>query len=193
MKTEETLKRIPFRSVAERNILIAAVVICLLFTVLDQITKQLVVEKMAMNDRIRIVPGFFDLTYVTNPGCAFSMLEGQGVLLMLISLAVFALICIFHRTICCGWRERYLALGLVASGILGNTFDRIVRSTGEKFCDGQVVDFISWYWKDPQMAWPTFNVADSCICIGVGIFIISSFIRPDDSPEKAGKKQKEQR
>ena len=58
-----------------------------------------------------------------------------------------------------------------------------------KFCDGQVVDFLSFHIGDiPWAVWPSFNVADTAICVGVGLFILSNFIRPEPEKKNAEKK-----
>ena len=73
-------------------------------------------------------------------------------------------------------------LAAVAVGIAGNFFDRAFR-------DGGVVDFLNFYfpfipsrWFNP---WPTFNVADTCICVGVGIYLVSTYVRPEPEKEEA--------
>ena len=92
------------------------------------------------------------------------------------------LITFFLKQICEGWTERYYALLLVMSGIIGNSVDRIFR--------GAVVDFLRFHWQD-KVEWPSFNIADSAICVGVFIFIISMLIRPEkkknDCKDAAGR------
>ena len=58
-----------------------------------------------------------------------------------------------------------LALGLIAGGIIGNLIDRIRI--------GSVIDFLSFYMGEHH--WPAFNVADSAICVGVGLYILLSW------------------
>lgn len=177
--------RIDPGSPEEQKLLYRCGIGALIFAVLDQITKELVIEHIQMYERVPVIPGFFDLTYVTNPGAAWGIFSHRGILLIAISLIVMALMLIFLRKICDGWRERYISLALIVSGILGNTYDRFFRSTPGNLCDGQVVDFLSFYIKDiPWAVWPSFNVADSCICIGVCVFILSNFIRPDKEKPK---------
>ena len=66
-----------------------------------------------------------------------------------------------------------LAIALIAGGALGNLFDRLRT--------GAVIDFIDLYWR--AYHWPAFNIADSAICIGVGLFLVLSF-KEKDTPEK---------
>ncbi|MCE1782464.1 signal peptidase II, partial [Enterobacter hormaechei] len=73
---------------------------------------------------------------------------------------------------------RNIAYALVIGGALGNLFDRLVH--------GFVVDFIDFYVG--EWHWPTFNIADSAICIGAALIIIESFISPDDKDKKVAPK-----
>ena len=74
------------------------------------------------------------------------------------------------------WPERCFALLMVASGIAGNCTDRLWH--------GAVLDFLRFHWRN-MAEWPSFNVADSAICCGVALFVISEFFRPEDKkPEQ---------
>jgi signal peptidase II len=122
-----------------------------LVVAVDQATKQLVVTRIERGEHVGLFPGL-DLTYARNTGVAFGVFEGGGaVLAILIGLALALLLGYFavHREQPWLW----LPVGLVLGGALGNLADRAR--------DGGVIDFI-----DP-VAWPAFNVADSCIVIGV--------------------------
>ena len=116
-----------------------------------------------------ILLDFFNLTYITNTGAAWGILAGHGWLLLLISCAVLIAVICFIRTLTDGWPERIYAIGLIVSGILGNSIDRIFR--------GEVVDFLQFLFGRYQ--YPSFNVADSCICVGVFLFILSTILRPE--------------
>lgn len=134
--------------------------------ILDQVTKHLVHTGMAYGSAIPILPGFFDLTHVHNPGGAFGFLAGQGVwvrklvFLFVSGLATLMILFFYHRT-----PQAFLCLrtglALIFGGAVGNMVDRI------RF--GYVVDFFDVYWKGWH--WPAFNVADSAICIGMAIFV----------------------
>ena len=137
-----------------------------LILVIDQITKMIV--ENAITSPIKVIPGLFNLVFVRNTGAAWGILSGKGWLLLIISVVVFVLIVVFIRRIAEGWPERYYSMALIAGGIAGNSIDRIWR--------GSVVDFLDFHYGSYH--WPAFNVADSAICVGVFIFIISSWIRP---------------
>ena len=137
-----------------------------LILVVDQITKILVENRITYS--IKVIPGLFNLVFVKNSGAAWGILAGKGRLLLIISIIVFILIVVFIRRIAEGWPERYYSMALISGGIVGNSIDRIWR--------GSVVDFLDFYYGSYH--WPAFNVADSAICVGVFIFIISSWFRP---------------
>jgi signal peptidase II len=133
--------------------------------VLDQITKALVLKHLPLGGRLPVIPGFFDITHVQNPGGAFGFLaamsaEVRSLLFVAVSLLAAGLIVYFY------WhtppRQRVLAFGLalVFGGAVGNLLDRV------RF--GIVVDFLDVYIDN--LHWPAFNVADSAITVGVFIF-----------------------
>lgn len=139
------------------------------FYILDQLTKEAIIRNIPLHSVHEVIPGFFNLTYVTNPGAAWSILAGKSGLLLSISFAAFLLILIFLRKLVDRWPERIYALLAVCSGIAGNCTDRIFR--------GEVVDFLQFHIG--QHYWPSFNVADSCITCGVIVFALSSMFRPE--------------
>lgn len=148
------------------------------FFILDQVTKELVVRLMTLGDRKVIIAGFFNLTSVRNNGAAWNMFAGKQWFLLLVSFAAMAGIIFFFKKLTCNYRERVFAMLLLCSGIVGNCVDRLFRN--------EVVDFLEFHLG--RFYWPSFNVADSCICVGVFLFVISSLIRPEPEEEKKDKK-----
>lgn len=142
--------------------------------VLDQMTKLMVVQYIREHSYIPIISGFFNLTYVNNPGAAWGMLAGKGWILLAISVIVFILVILYLRVLTEGWVERYFAIFVIISGIVGNSIDRVWRR--------QVVDFLDFSLFGYH--WPAFNVADSAITVGIAIFIFSSLRRPQDRISK---------
>lgn len=136
--------------------------------VLDQITKVLVEQKMVLGESIEIIKGFFSLTFVTNKGAAWGIFHGYGMVLFAIGIVVTLAAIYFLRKLCDGYAERYTAILMVISGVIGNSIDRIWR--------GEVVDFLDFYIKSYH--WPAFNIADCAICIGVGLYTLSVIMRP---------------
>ncbi len=134
----------------------------------DQMSKLACEHALRVGEKIPMISGFFDLTHVRNQGAAWSMFSGQRILLLLVAFVALAGIIIYFRQLAENCPERYWALALVLSGIVGNSIDRWWR--------GEVVDFFSLHYRDVYY-YPVFNVADICICVGVGIFLLSSLLR----------------
>ncbi len=134
--------------------------------ILDQLTKLWVLAKMPLHESIPVIDGFFSLTHVHNPGGAFGFLAQNGapwrhwVFLGAAVLALGMILYFHHHT---PRSHPYLALGLslIFGGAIGNLIDRV------RF--GEVIDFLDVYVLDYH--WPTFNVADSGVTIGVIIFL----------------------
>ena len=139
--------------------------ISLVAVLLDQWTKNWFLNHYELYESRVIIPGFFNFTRTFNTGAAFSLFKGHPEILTGISVVVFALMVIFRNKLFAHTRIEQIAFGLVTGGIIGNLTDRMQH--------GHVIDFIHWYVGD--YSWPIFNIADSCICIGVGLYIFSGF------------------
>ena len=144
--------------------------------VLDQLTKWLVRKEIRYGGEIPIIPGFFSLVHASNTGAAFSMLTGNNLFFILLAIGALAFLGFLlirqHQTN--DNRKRLttltqITIALLVSGILGNLVDRVMR--------GAVTDFLYFYIR--QYSWPSFNVADSCICIAAGLLILGSLKKPD--------------
>jgi signal peptidase II len=138
-----------------------------LVVLMDQITKAMVLKMMPLFKSIVVIPGIFSLTHIHNPGGAFGFLSQNGgpwLHWMFLAAAVVALSMILYFHHQTPKTHPYLGLGLslIFGGAIGNLIDRL------RF--GEVVDFLDFYIA--HLHWPTFNVADSAVTIGVGIFII---------------------
>ncbi len=165
------LKRIAPHSPEEQRFVHWALALAGVLLLLDQATKIAAEQLLTGRGAVIVVPGLFNLVYVTNKGAAWGMFSDLAAgrwLLLGISLAVTLLIAWQFRLLTEGHPERFLALGMVLSGIVGNGIDRIWR--------GEVVDFLDFHLSGRH--WPAFNVADSAICVGVAIFVLSSLLRP---------------
>jgi signal peptidase II len=144
--------------------LVVSVLIAIL--VLDQLTKWVVDRTMPLHHSIPVIDGFFNLTYIRNTGAAFGIFAGSAAAFRLPFLLVFSLLAIgfiimMVRRLPDGEKGLITALALILGGALGNLIDRALY--------GEVIDFLDFYWKSYH--WPAFNVADSCITIGVAITI----------------------
>jgi signal peptidase II len=143
----------------------------LIVAMFDQLTKLMVIRNIPFQDSIIVVPGFFSVTHVYNTGAAFGMMHDSNLFFIILSVTVFVVLIVMrhHFTgylMTAGW-------ALLISGILGNVTDRLRL--------GHVVDFLDF--QCDTYHWPSFNVADSCICIAAGLFLLSSFQSPTKPKE----------
>ena len=142
-------------------------VFCVGVLLLDQWTKSMVVQKLPLYQRVKVIQGFFNLTHVRNTGGAFGILGGEkgglgSILFVVVSLiAIGAIVFLFLKI---KGNEKTLALSfsLILSGAIGNLIDRLRY--------GEVVDFLDFHLFTTH--WPAFNVADSAICIGIGLMAL---------------------
>ena len=139
--------------------------IALAIAVADQLTKQWVRHAFGLGETRPILEGFFNLTYVRNTGAAWGMFSSHNWALIVLSAVMLVLLTVFRKSFLSDAREHRFAFGLLLGGILGNLFDRIRL--------GAVTDFLDFHLGGHH--WPSFNVADSAICIGVCIYILSAF------------------
>ncbi len=144
---------------------------------IDQVTKAVVVRSFLHHEQSEVIPGFFNLVRVHNTGIAFGQFnEGSSANIIFTFIAVCALVAILIF-----WRRGHFpgklngtAVALLLSGILGNLTDRLWH--------GYVVDFLDFHIG--QHHWPSFNVADSCICIAAGLLLIAAFRNQGDDDNK---------
>jgi signal peptidase II len=134
---------------------------------LDLWTKKAVFDWLKPMETYPVIDGFLRLTIAENNGAAFNLFAGKPYFLAAVSIiALMGILAVFlssgslHKLV-------HIALGLFAAGVCGNLYDRL-------FNNGSVRDFIDVYRGNYH--WPTFNVADSLLCIGVGLLIISTLI-----------------
>lgn len=134
---------------------------------LDQLTKVAIVAALALGHSQPLIDGILNLTYVRNTGAAFSIFAGHPEKLGMLAVAVAIGLMIYQ------WRTRptsalmVLAMGLFLGGALGNAFDRLFH--------GYVVDMFDLRWQG-QNVFPIFNVADIAVNVGVGLFLLHSYL-----------------
>ena len=142
---------------------------------LDQLSKIWIVKSFHYGERLQVIPGFFDLTHVRNPGGAFSFFasgpaEQRMIFFVGSTVLAIVLLALFLRRLEPQARLAALALGIILGGAVGNLIDRLVY--------GEVIDFLDFHlWGG--YTWPTFNVADSVIVVGVGILLVEIFMQDD--------------
>lgn len=138
-----------------------------LIVALDLYTKSLVQKAFAFGEHLTVT-SFFDLVRYHNEGAAFSFLANAGgwqkwffTVVTLVAVIVITYLLVKHHA------DKLFSSGLalVLGGAIGNLYDRLTL--------GYVVDFL--YFHIDDLYWPAFNVADSAICVGVGLLLLDSF------------------
>jgi len=168
---------LPARWTARRVPLLAGITLAVL--VLDIVSKAIVVETLSDRAPVRLFGGLVRLVHARNTGAAFSIAEGQTLVLSVIALIVVAAIIRTARRL--GSTAWAVSLGLILGGALGNLTDRMLRAPGP--LRGAVVD-----WIDLQV-WPVFNLADSALVVGVclAVFLEVRGRRIDGSTHSDGR------
>lgn len=153
--------------------------ISLAVIVLDAWTKWLVADRIDTHEAVSIIPNFFQLVHVRNTGAAFGIganAESQLVPLMLNTgaIAVFCVVVVYALRSDVTDRLLQSGLHLILGGAIGNLLDR--------FRFKYVVDFLDVYvtWGGREHHWPAFNVADSAICIGIGLLFLDMRRKPEE-------------
>ena len=149
--------------------------IAILIALLDQFTKLLVLRWIDPNSPVSVVDGFFRLVNWGNSGAAWGLFQNSNLILAVISVVTLVVIGLFRRSFQIHLAGNIIALGLIAGGIAGNVVDR--------FRHGQVVDFLDFAFRGHH--WPAFNVADSAICIGVGLYLVVTWRDEHRRPQSA--------
>ncbi|HDP95032.1 MAG TPA: signal peptidase II [Candidatus Aminicenantes bacterium] len=139
-----------------------------LIVILDQVSKIVVKNGLHLFERIEVIPGFFYILYIRNSGAVWGLFaKGAGTWLQkgitILSIFALALVMVFFLRISRECRLELAGLSLVAGGAVGNLVDRLI--------DGSVVDFL--HFSFGSWSWPTFNLADSAITIGVCLLMLS--------------------
>lgn len=144
----------------------------------DQWTKWLVLEFLDHSQERILLPGFFKFVHWVNTGAAWSLFHDKNTILAIVSfIALLGLIV---------WRNHFetktimgqISLGLIFGGIAGNLFDRVHPARHH------VIDFLRFYLERRSgdvIGFPAFNIADSAICIGVGLLFILSWRKENSS------------
>lgn len=141
--------------------------------VADQLTKALVVANLAIGENARLLGDLVQVWHAQNRGAAFSLFQGGTILFLVVSMLSIGMVAYFHRTL----RDRtpwlHVVLGIILGGTLGNFIDRLRQ--------GYVTDWLSVGIGDTR--WPTFNVADSSVVVGIGILVVYLLLNNPDRRE----------
>jgi signal peptidase II len=174
MKAADCLKR--SATLKKKYILFFFPVVIILL--LDQVTKSLVMLNMTLGESVTVIDGFFNITYIRNPGAAFGFLADSSPTfrsIFFLGVAVMAIIMILYLIKKISDEKRLLTvcLSLILGGAVGNLIDRV------RF--GEVTDFLDFYLFSYH--WPAFNVADSAITVGAIILVLEMVKKKTKSDE----------
>lgn len=135
--------------------------------VIDIASKFWILNHFFLYESVNLLP-FFSITYVHNIGAAFSIFEGQRWILA--AVAFFVSVVIIYMLYRNNRQQKLenISLALILGGALGNLFDRLYHGFVVDFLD---VNFGDWHY-------PTFNIADCAICLGIGLFILGNYAKP---------------
>jgi signal peptidase II len=143
--------------------------------VLDQATKSWIQARLPFGTygepgAIPVVRGFFYLVHVGNTGAAWSLFAGKSAALAVLAAATLAAIAYWRRHLGLRQTNVQICFGLLCGGIFGNLIDRLLY--------GHVIDFLDFHFGN--YIYPTFNLADSAICVGVGLYLLHSLRESKD-------------
>ena len=138
----------------------------------DQVTKFVILNTMPLYHSITVIPGCFNIVHIHNPGGAFGVFATQSdtvrkILFLVISSFAACFVLYFYNRTPRNYPLLASGFALIFGGAIGNIIDRIYL--------GKVVDFLDFYIGPYH--WPTFNVADSAITVGVGLLLFQYIFR----------------
>jgi len=145
----------------------------LVILIADQLTKALVAANLELGQRVRVVGDLVQVWHAQNSGAAFSLFQGGSVVFLVVSVLSIGMVAYFHRSLRAQGLWLHVVLGVILGGTLGNFIDRLRQ--------GYVTDWLSIGIGDTR--WPTFNVADCSIVVGIGILVLYLFLAHPDRRE----------
>ena len=152
---------------------VVLLITALTILVADQVTKALVVSNLAVGEKTNLLGDVVQVWHAQNRGAAFSLFQGGTIVFLVVSVLSIGMVAYFYRSL----RDRspwvHVVLGIVLGGTLGNFTDRLRQ--------GYVTDWLSIGIGDTR--WPTFNVADSSVVVGIGILVLYLFLASPDRRE----------
>lgn len=141
-------------------------VIGIILFLVDFFVKRLVIHLMKEQSIIKIIPNFFQICFVRNKGAAFSILENNTLLLILISVGFLIFLNHMIKKEENFTKLSIISLGMIMGGVIGNLFDRIIYRS--------VIDYLSF--KIINYDFPIFNLADIFITVGTGLLLLSMLL-----------------
>lgn len=156
-----------------KRLLLTALVVA----ALDQLSKRAVLLLLHEMEERTVVDGFFKFVHWGNTGAAWSLFRGNNYTLAGVSVIAIMVLFFARKHFDNGSPLGQTALGLMFGGIVGNLIDRLAI--------GHVVDFLYFHVytrSGEEVGFPAFNIADSAICIGVGILFLLSWRQQPGAP-----------
>jgi signal peptidase II len=141
--------------------------------VADQVTKALVVASLAIGEKTQVLGDLVQVWHAQNRGASFSLFQGWSVVFLVVSVLSIGMVAYFHRSLRDQSPWLHVLLGVILGGTLGNFIDRLRQ--------GYVTDWLSIGIGDTR--WPTFNVADSSLVVGIGILVLYLLLNHPDRRE----------
>ena len=144
---------------------------------LDHLTKWVVRSRMGLHETIELIPGCLRLSHLRNTGVAFGLFNDfhsswKPYFLAAMAVVAVVVIAVYGSRVPPGRRLLHTALTVTMGGILGNFVDRLAF--------GYVTDFVEFHVRE-SFHWPTFNVADTAISVGIGLLLLDTVKNPDPS------------
>lgn len=153
-------------------------VVAFLIVLLDQATKLWILHHVPEGSyhppAFAIIEGFLYIVHIYNEGAAWGMFQGYGMALAILGIATLIALYFFRKSLELHDKVNQILFGLIIGGIVGNLIDRLLY--------GHVIDFIDVHL--PGYRWPSFNIADSGITIGVVLYILLGFFQKPAKQDK---------
>ena len=150
-----------------KKFIIGVILILAITIILDQLTKYFAFIVLFKDKQVLVINNFLNFRPVWNDGISFGMLQGHGnfgrVAFIIVALIISLWIIVYSKKLNI---IGFIGYNMIAGGAIGNVIDRVIH--------GKVIDFIDFHYKEYH--WPTFNMADSFIFIGVLLFIYNELI-----------------
>jgi signal peptidase II len=137
--------------------------------VVDQLSKAWINDTLPFNayyppHNIPVISGFFNIVHVGNTGAAWGLFADKSFILAILAIVTLVAIFVYRKHLFLKQLPVQISFGLLCGGIVGNLSDRLIY--------GHVIDFLDFHFG--SYVFPSFNLADSAICTGVGFYLLYS-------------------
>lgn len=161
------------RTARVRNFLIISVSV----VAVDHLAKWVIRSTMHLNQTIEVLGDFFTISFILNSGIAFGLLDRhpspyKAPLLIIVSFAALGIILYIFLSLPRNIKLAGVSMGLIFGGAIGNIIDRIVRGEVVDFLDVDFPDIVIPALNIHMTRWPTFNIADSCVLVGIVMLLV---------------------